>query len=110
MSVNALTELRDEIGAVLLRKADALKQELKAIGADYAEVGRIALYGRRSTKGRKVPPKYRGPDGETWAGRGATPRWLTAAIKAGKKREDFLIAKRGRPAKAKRKAGRKKRR
>ena len=44
-------------------------------------------------KGRKVAPKYRGPDGETWAGRGATPRWLKAAIKEGKKAEDFLIEK-----------------
>jgi DNA-binding protein H-NS len=29
---------------------------------------------------------------ETWAGRGLKPRWLTAAIKTGKKPEDFLIA------------------
>jgi hypothetical protein len=28
---------------------------------------------------------------ETWAGRGLKPRWLTAAIKSGKKVEDFLI-------------------
>jgi hypothetical protein len=35
-------------------------------------------------KGRKVPPKYRSPSGETWAGRGARPRWLVAAIKGGK--------------------------
>jgi DNA-binding protein H-NS len=35
--------------------------------------------------------------GETWAGRGATPRWLVAAMKeTGKKRDDFLIDKRGR--------------
>jgi DNA-binding protein H-NS len=44
-------------------------------------------------KGIKVAPKYRGPDGETWAGRGAMPRWMAAAIKEGKKREDFLIDK-----------------
>ena len=44
-------------------------------------------------KGRKVPAKYRGPEGETWAGRGARPSWLVAAIKEGKKLEDFLIDK-----------------
>jgi DNA-binding protein H-NS len=44
-------------------------------------------------KGKKVAPKYRSPDGETWAGRGATPRWLKAAVKEGKKLEDFLINK-----------------
>jgi DNA-binding protein H-NS len=43
---------------------------------------------------RKVAPKYRGPGGELWAGRSATPRWLRAAVKGtGKKREDFLIDK-----------------
>jgi DNA-binding protein H-NS len=42
----------------------------------------------------KVAAKYRNPDNpaETWAGRGLKPRWLTAAIKAGKKQDDFLIA------------------
>ena len=27
-----------------------------------------------------VPAKYRGPDGETWSGRGLTPRWLAALM------------------------------
>ncbi len=59
-------------------------------------VGRPA--GRRTSamKGRKVPEKYRGPEGETWAGRGAQPRWLVAALKEGKKLDDFLIEKSGR--------------
>jgi DNA-binding protein H-NS len=41
-----------------------------------------------------VAPKYRNPENsaETWAGRGLKPRWLAAAIKSGKKPEDFLIA------------------
>ena len=43
----------------------------------------------------KVPPKYRGPEGETWAGRGATPRWLTALIEQGHSIEDFAIAPKG---------------
>jgi len=47
-------------------------------------------------KGKKVPPKYRSPSGETWAGRGARPRWLVEALKRGKKVEDFLIGKRRR--------------
>jgi DNA-binding protein H-NS len=49
--------------------------------------------GRISLSGTKVPPKYRGPNGETWAGRGATPVWMRDAMKGGKKRDDFLIAK-----------------
>jgi DNA-binding protein H-NS len=55
-------------------------------------------------KGTKVAPKYRSPDGDTWAGRGATPRWLKAAIKEGKNLEDFAIEKTvGKAKKARRK-------
>jgi DNA-binding protein H-NS len=39
-----------------------------------------------------VPPKYRGPKGETWAGRGVVPRWLVALMKQGRKKEEFAIA------------------
>ena len=96
LSVEALFKLRDEVVAALSKRADALKKELMAIGSDYAEVGRIAIYGRKkasSLKGRKAPIKYRDKAGNTWAGRGAQPRWLTAAIKAGAKRDDFLVDK-----------------
>jgi DNA-binding protein H-NS len=44
-------------------------------------------------RGRKVAIKYRDKSGNTWAGRGVQPRWLTAAIKAGAKRDDFLVDK-----------------
>jgi DNA-binding protein H-NS len=42
----------------------------------------------------KVAAKYGNPDNpaETWAGRGLGPRWLAAAIRFGKKIDDFLIA------------------
>ena len=44
---------------------------------------------------KKVEPRYRNPDNpnETWTGRGREPRWLVAALAAGKKLEDFLIEK-----------------
>ena len=61
-------------------------------------------------KGVKVPPKYRGPGGETWAGRGATPRWLSAVLKEGHSIEEFLIGARrkGKPAAGKKQSVRKK--
>jgi H-NS histone C-terminal domain len=40
---------------------------------------------------KKAAPKYRGPDGKTWTGRGRKPRWLTSAMEEGKTPEDFLI-------------------
>jgi DNA-binding protein H-NS len=107
LSVEALFKLRDDVAAALGEKAEALKKELRSLGDDYAEVGRIAIYGRKrssSLKGRKAPIKYRDKSGNTWAGRGAQPRWLTAAIKAGAKRDDFLVDKSARKVRKKRRA------
>jgi DNA-binding protein H-NS len=105
LSIEALLKLRDDVAATLTRKADALKNELVSLGSDYAEVGRIAIYGRKkSLKGRKVPIKYRDKSGNHWSGRGAQPRWMTAAIKAGAKRDDFLVDKPARKVRKKRRA------
>lgn len=41
--------------------------------------------------GAVVAPKYRGPNGESWSGRGLTPRWLTALLAQGKSKDDFAI-------------------
>jgi DNA-binding protein H-NS len=100
MSVKALMDLRQQVDEMLVKRRAELEQQLERIAvAGGARVGR----GERSVlKGRKVPPKYRGPSGETWAGRGAKPRWLVAAIKGGKKLDDFLIDKSARKRRAKR--------
>jgi DNA-binding protein H-NS len=86
MSIDALLKLRDDINKILDRKANELRSQLSMLGVQR----------RGPLKGRKVPAKYRSPSGETWAGRGARPRWLVAALKRGKKMEDFLIGKRQR--------------
>lgn len=41
--------------------------------------------------GAPVAAKFRGPNGETWSGRGLTPRWLTTLLAQGKTKEDFAI-------------------
>lgn len=38
-----------------------------------------------------VAPKFRGPNGETWSGRGLTPKWLAALIAQGQSKESFAI-------------------
>jgi DNA-binding protein H-NS len=98
MSVEALLQLRDDIGAVLTRKAGQLQTQLAALGnGGWVSSAKNAVGRPRGSKmkGRKVPPKYRNPKdrSETWAGRGAMPRWMAAEIKKGKKREDFAIDK-----------------
>jgi DNA-binding protein H-NS len=42
--------------------------------------------------GTSVAAKYRGPNGETWSGRGLTPKWLSALIAQGQQKEAFAIS------------------
>jgi DNA-binding protein H-NS len=94
MEFEALMALRNQVDEALSGHRSILEKQLSALGSSAGSLGRGARSGRRSRfRGRKVAPKYRSPQGETWAGRGATPRWLKAAIKSGKKAENFLIEK-----------------
>jgi len=97
MTVAGLMDLRERIDETLNRRRAELQQQLAALGG-----ARVVRGGGSALRGKKVPPKYRSPLGETWAGRGARPRWLVAAIKGGRKPDDFLIDKGGRKRRAKR--------
>jgi DNA-binding protein H-NS len=39
-----------------------------------------------------VAAKYRGPNGETWSGRGLMPRWMASLVASGRTKEEFAIA------------------
>ena len=104
LSVDALLDLRDQIGKVLTRRADELKDQLSRLGGGVV----IRKNGRGSSlKGRKAPIKYRDRSGNTWAGRGATPVWLRERIKGGAKLEDFAVDKKA--ASSRKKASKKRR-
>lgn len=45
----------------------------------------------RSDAGQPLAPKYRGPNGETWSGRGRQPTWLTELEAVGHDKSEFLI-------------------
>jgi DNA-binding protein H-NS len=98
MSIDKLMKLKDQVEAALASKVTeqrrALESELSKLGRFQGGAGRgKSAPGRGGARGT-VAPKYRNPENptETWAGRGLKPRWLTAAIKGGKKPDDFLIA------------------
>jgi DNA-binding protein H-NS len=102
MSVEGLMDLRQQVDETLHRRRAELEKQLAALTAGR----RVVRGGGSALKGRKVPPKYRSPSGETWAGRGAKPRWLVDAIKEGKKLDDFLIDKSARKGRRKRRSKR----
>lgn len=115
MSFDDLVTLRDNVVQLISTKAASARRELEAKLAAIEGFGMGGGGGGSSVggakrgpkprgsklKGRKVPPKYRNPKNraETWAGRGATPRWLRAMLKSGHKLEEFAIGKPGRKAK-----------
>jgi DNA-binding protein H-NS len=72
-------------------------------GKGKSKVGRAAKGKTGAAKSVKTPkaarkasnpvaPKYRGPSGETWTGRGLTPKWLSTLIAQGRAKDSFLIA------------------
>src|SRR5262245_49334310 len=104
MDVQELLNLRKRVDATLAQRRTDLEKELQQLDG-----GSVRVRGGRGTSplaGKRVAPKYRGPGGVTWAGRGATPRWLVAAMKQGKKLDDFLIEKSAQRGRRKRRAKR----
>ena len=93
MSIDKLMALRDQIE--LYPRVEGRRgapQPPVSIGHAFP-LQRCCTRGTRAVRGA-VAAKYRNPENpsETWAGRGLKPRWLVAAIKAGHKPDDFLIA------------------
>ncbi|HVY20676.1 MAG TPA: H-NS histone family protein [Bauldia sp.] len=105
LSVADLVRLRDEIETALSGKIamerDELQAKIDALGKFEAgrspksngSARRGAAKRPNPAKGRKAAPKYKGPNGELWAGRGLAPKWLAALEKQGKKRDSYLIRK-----------------
>jgi DNA-binding protein H-NS len=96
MAVDKLIALRSQVDAML---SDKIAEQRRVLESELAKLDRIEgnpkipkRTGASGLRG-KVAPKYQNPDNpsETWAGRGLKPRWLTAALKAGGKIDDFSI-------------------
>lgn len=79
---------KDELASAI---AD-IKAKMKQFGITLSDLGGSAG-GKRAAKSKsKAPAKYRGPNGELWAGGpGRKPEWVRAALAAGKNIEDFRI-------------------
>lgn len=101
LSLSDLTELLARVNrAIQARKDDARAetlQKLKALavseGFSLDELVGKGPNGRRqrSDKGVKLKPKYVGPNGEIYTGRGPTPKWLKTLERKGEKREKYLV-------------------
>lgn len=96
LSLKDLKSLQSEVAEMIatfeVRKKQealsALEEQAKAFGYSLSD-----LMGAAASKKRKpAKAKYANPENraETWTGRGRKPRWMEAALKAGRKPEDML--------------------
>jgi len=98
-------ELKKQADALLaeaevLRKQEiaevvqSIKAQMKEYGLTVTDLGLLASTGQRKVAKTKstAPAKYRGPNGEMWAGGlGRKPEWVRALLAEGKNIEDYLI-------------------
>ncbi len=78
---------RDALLAEFRERASAIGLSLEGL---IAQTGNLPRQAKAKTGTEKLLPKYRGPSGEEWSGRGRTPTWLTALEAEGKKRDEFV--------------------
>jgi DNA-binding protein H-NS len=96
MSIAKLQDLKAQVDAAIAEKVTTRRNELESELSKldgHAGGGRRGRPAGRGGPRGSVAPKFRNPENpsETWAGRGLRPRWLVAAIKSGKKLEDFAV-------------------
>ena len=85
-------ELRNKEKANVIAE---IKAKMAEFGLTVADLGGGVQSGKKKTVKSKTeaPAKYRGPNGELWAGGlGRKPEWVRAALAQGKSMDDFLIA------------------
>ena len=105
MSIDALLAARDAIDKAIKERAAGMRRQLQALGVlegqsqSKRRSPKRQAQKRHALKGRPAPVKYRGPKGETWAGRGLQPRWLKEELAKGRSLDEFANAEGAPPGK-----------
>jgi DNA-binding protein H-NS len=101
MSLDELWQLHEELNELLSVRLNAEKRALEKRLAQLRRENEaanppVAPSARERRPYPQVHPKYRNLSApyETWSGRGKQPKWLTAALRAGRSIDDFLISSR----------------
>lgn len=103
--MSSYAELKAQAEALLVQAEQMRKQELAAViqdikakmkeyGLTAADLGGTSSAGAKksSKSSSSAAAKYRGPNGELWAGGlGRKPQWVKDIQAAGKNLDDFLI-------------------
>lgn len=104
LSFDELLELRDRVDAAISTQIESERRALETklerlnrFSGGAGKGGNGAGAAPRPQKFGKVPPQFRNPDNptETWSGRGLRPRWMVAALAAGRTIEELMIPEDG---------------
>lgn len=68
-----------------------LMSNLEITPIDLAKELGLKIEGAASAPRKAVAPKYRGPNGEEWSGRGRQPSWVVECLKNGYTLDDLKI-------------------
>ena len=95
--IAALQKQAEEIKAQEFTKTvQEIQAKMEAFGITVADLqggrGRPRKASVNASKSvNPAPVKFRGPNGETWSGRGLMPRWLAALVAQGQTKESFAV-------------------
>lgn len=99
LNYKELIELEKEVQKLIeIKREDEKKQFINTVkelssqsGFDLEDIF-DSVYKAKNKKTKKaVEIKYKGPNGETWSGRGRQPVWIKTALENGKILEDFEV-------------------
>ncbi len=74
-------------------KVTMIKETMASYGITVEDLQGKAAKAPKVTSSNPAPAKYKGPNGESWSGRGLAPKWLAALIADGHSRDEYLIEK-----------------
>jgi DNA-binding protein H-NS len=87
-----VVEIRQKMAAFGITVRDLQSTKIKGKAGRKPKAGSAAKPAKVKKPATAVAAKYRGPNGETWSGRGLTPKWLASLVAAGGTKEQYLIA------------------
>jgi DNA-binding protein H-NS len=94
---NQIEKLQKQANEIRAQEFDKTVQEIlakmTAFGITLKDLEAVKGRTRKAASPATKPAaaKFRGPNGETWSGRGLMPRWLAALVAQGKTKEEFAI-------------------
>jgi DNA-binding protein H-NS len=100
LSVQGLRDVREAAEEKLEEAKTAILEDLREkfeeLGLSLEDVLPVFLHPTPPRRSRAEPSaappvRYRGPEGQTWSGRGHVPAWLQALEEQGQSRDEFLV-------------------